>query len=136
VLCFSSNVCSIDLITTVSKSPSTKTPWLGRLAYDKCNQAKLERFQSAFISCIPMHQFTFSNAIKIVYPWNMESNNTKRSRGRSNLNLGFEPLQNQVILLSSRCSSNLNWTRVKSSRGVNPLTYEKINPSQDFATRL
>jgi hypothetical protein len=76
VFCFSPNGCSINLITTVSKSPSTKMPWLGRLAYDECNQAKLERFQNELISRIPMQQFTFSNAIKTIYPWEMESNNS------------------------------------------------------------
>jgi hypothetical protein len=82
--------------------------WLGRLAYDECNQAKLERFQNELISHIPMQQFMFSNAIKIVYPWEMNSNNTKISIGRSNLNLGFEPLQNQSFILSSGCFSDLN----------------------------
>jgi hypothetical protein len=60
----------------ISKSPPTKMPWLGRLAYDECNKIKLERFQNEHISHIPMQHFMFSNAIKNIYPWEMESNNS------------------------------------------------------------
>ena len=54
MFCFRPNGCSINLIIVVSKSPSTKMPWLERLAYDECNQAKLRRFKNKLISCIPM----------------------------------------------------------------------------------
>ena len=46
MFCFRPNGCSINLIIVVSKSPSTKMPWLERLAYDECNQAKLRRFKN------------------------------------------------------------------------------------------
>jgi len=68
------NRCMFLFITIVCKYPPTKMPLLGRLAYDECNQAKLERFQNELISCISMQQFMSSNAIKTICPWEMESN--------------------------------------------------------------
>ena len=67
-------------------------PWLERLAYDEWNQAKLERFQNELISCIPMQQFTFIDAIKTTYPWEMESNNSlKNQEGEPTWTLVLNP---------------------------------------------
>ena len=59
----------ISLVIPRIGDNTTKTPWLGRLAYDECNQAKLGQFENELISRIPMQQFMFFSAMKTTYPW-------------------------------------------------------------------